>query len=338
MGQLRRTKAFLGSIYREYLREGSIDLLFNHEPVDLPTSREDVDRFVSRFDGTPFLVDFGPWEINNKIARGWVGILKPGSGFTGRNYAGFSLIRNKRVMRGWLDSWRPDEIFGDARNDLLNQRLTGEVYLDGPFVPSHIKDAIDWESDEEEELGRRLTEFCKEFNLLEEARRPRAVDATDPEAEKDRAETLARLEAEMTSVPVQNVITLLDVPKPEMAKVAASVLVEAASSSEPQFEFPIGDRVARLFELSMSPNDPYCEFQIQASPDGSGLDIFVNLDHPALQILQGPEARIAHYHHVLLDAVAEWKCQQVSEPFHPASIRLMKDHLFRSIASFEDGS
>jgi L-cysteine:1D-myo-inositol 2-amino-2-deoxy-alpha-D-glucopyranoside ligase len=43
-----------------------------------------------------------------------------------------------------LDSWRPFEIFGDARNDQLNQRIAGELIMD-QFTASHTKDGIDWE-------------------------------------------------------------------------------------------------------------------------------------------------------------------------------------------------
>lgn len=339
LGQRAMTNArhFLGSIYREYLRDETLDLQINAEPPILPTGKADTDRFLKRSDGSPYIVEFGPLTVNEKTVNGWIGILRPGKdGFTGRNFAGFSLIRHRRALRGWLDNWRPDVIFGDARNDTLNQRLTGEIYLEGPFVPSHTKDTIDWEGDEEDDLGEQLKAICQEYNLIVEAKKKiRGVDDLDPEAEKERAEANAHLQAELRSKAVQDAITILDVPRPEYARVATEPLREAIADSEPVIHWDLRDRQARLYEVAVSVNDPYFNYEVQANGD---LQVIVNVNHPAMSILSSADARIAHYHHVILDALAEWLCRQQNEPFDPTSMRLMKDRLFRGLAEFEEGS
>ena len=69
--------------------------------------------------------------------QGWVGILAKGS----RAAAGFSILQADRVVRGWPDAWRPSSLYGQLQgsNDLVNQRLVGEIHLDG-FDVSHTKE------------------------------------------------------------------------------------------------------------------------------------------------------------------------------------------------------
>jgi hypothetical protein len=90
-------------------------------------------------DGSLYKKDF-LFEVNGKPVLGWVGILKQGAG--GRVEAGFSVIQAKRVIHGWPEAWRPMAIYGPyGTNDLVNQRLVGELELDG-FEVSHSNGAV----------------------------------------------------------------------------------------------------------------------------------------------------------------------------------------------------
>jgi hypothetical protein len=325
---MTKTREFLGSIYRHDLRSGLMELTVNGEFVVPPTSKED-DAFLKRSDGSPVVVDVGPMDINGKTVYGWIGVLRPGH--TGRNRAGIALIRHGRTVRGWIDSWRPEEIFGDARNDLLNQRVTGELYVDA-FKASHTKDAIDWEADEEEILGSKIAKIAKEHDLLRIARSKRGKDDSESDS-IDAAEARARLQEQLESSLVIDEIRLLDVPTPERARVATEPLLEATEGSVPTVVASLGnDCSVYLYEIELSPNDPYFEYEVLANAD---LKVVINSNHPAFDLLSTAEARLAHYHHVLLDAVAEWKCAQQTTPLDSSSIRLMKDRLFRAVNAID---
>jgi len=324
-----KTRQYLGSIYREDIRNDSLSLIVNGEEVFPPLAGDDV--FLQRSNGTPYKVEFTDMDVNGKRVSGWIGVLAPGK--TGRNLAGFALIRHGRAVKGWIDSWRPEEIFGDARNDLLNQRLTGELNMT-EFKASHTKDAIDWEQDDEEVLGTKLKDKANEFGLIVEARKTNKSREDSAEASLERAEAQSRLTAQLHSQKVEDTIRLLDVPQPALAKIAGEVLLEASEDEAPFLEWRIdSSRVAKLYELRLSPNDPYYEYEVLES---ANLRVVINSNHPAMALLATAEARLAHYHHVVLDAVAEWKCTQQHEPLEPSSIRRMKDQLFRALSEVDD--
>lgn len=330
----RKIKDNLGSIYREYLRKGLIEITFNGEPIEAAFSTAD-DEFLLRSDGTPYRVELENIEVNGKKVHGWIGILAPGK--ASRSKAGFAIIRENRAVRGFLDSWRPEEIFGDARNDLINQRITGELFVDGTdFRASHTKDAIDWEDDEEALLGEELEKFCKRYDLVSVARRTNKSMGGEesPESEREKAEAREELKRQLTSDTVIDQIQIIEVPAPQEAKLASKPLIDGAAASAPFLTFQIGPtRMAKLYELSLSVNDPYFEFEVLANED---LKIIVNGNHPAMELLSSAESRLAHYQHVVLEAVAEWKCAQLSSVLEPKSIRLMKDAMFRALSKVEN--
>jgi len=324
-----KTKQYLGSIYREDIRNRRMLLLLNGEEIQPPSVENDV--FLQRANNTPYKVEFKDIEVKGKKVSGWIGVLA--TGHAGRSVSGFALIRHGRAVRGWIDSWRPDEIFGDARNDLLNQRLTGELIMND-FKASHTKDAIDWEHDDEEILGALLRDKANEYGLLVEARRTNKSREDTEEAGLERAEAQNRLSEQLKSHKVEDTIRLLDVPTPSLAKIVGEVLIDAATDIEPVVEWKIDSvRHARLYELRLSPNDPYYEYEVLDSTD---LRVVINSNHPAMSLLTTAEARLAHYHHVVIDAITEWKCTQQHEPLVPSSMRRMKDQVFRAITDADD--
>jgi hypothetical protein len=325
---MSKARQFLGSIYRTDLRNNTLRLTVNGEEVKAPTSRDD-DAFLTRSDGSKLVVDID-LTVNGKPVKGWIGVLKPGS--SGRSNAGFALIRHGRTVRGWLDSWRPDEIFGEARNDLLNQRIAGELHLDA-FSASHTKDAIDWEGDEEESLGEALKQKANEYGLLKEAKRK--VGRNRFEGSIEDAEAQAQLEAQLTSPKLQDEFLILDVPKPEVADLSQRELLDAAIVADSVVSWPMPQqRTAYLFELDLSPNDPYYTYEVLPSTD---LRIVINASHPAYSALDTAEAKLAHYHHVVFDAVAEYFCGIQREAINPSSIRQIKDKLFRTVTEVAEG-
>ena len=131
--------------------------------------------FLRRKDGSAYRKDF-IFEIPTeprKVVEGWVGVLQKGS----RAKAGFSILHRKRLIKGWPDSWRPEKVFGiGGRNDLINQRVVGEINLE-EFEVSHTKDEINWDGEEEELVESGLLDACKPF--METARKARGGQAAE---------------------------------------------------------------------------------------------------------------------------------------------------------------
>lgn len=327
---MRKTKDFLGSIYRVDLRNKTLNITFNSEPVN-PTFSAGDEEFLTRSDGTIYKVDLVNIAVNGKPVHGWLGILR--SGHTGRSKAGFSIIRAGRAVRGYLDAWKPEEIFGEARNDTINQRLTGELFVDEKkFKASHTKDAIDWENNEEEILGKALQAFATKYDLLKVAKKKFKEDTTPDPRERDEAQD--QLREQFEDKEMVDEITIVEVPTPQETELATRPLSENAVDAKPILSFKIGkDQQAHLYELDLSPNDPYFDFEVQANMD---LKIIVNGKHPAILGLDTSAARLAHYQHIVTEAIAEWKCAQKTSEIVPRTIRVLKDQYFRKLSEIDN--
>jgi len=119
---------FLRSMYRSDLRRGILRLEWRGQVLTWDSME---DRLLIGSDGRKYRKEF-TFDVDDKTVKGWVGILNPGT----RADAGFSILQAERVVRGWPDAWRPSSLYGQFQgsNDLVNQRLVGEVYLDGFMV------------------------------------------------------------------------------------------------------------------------------------------------------------------------------------------------------------
>ncbi len=325
---LRKLRDHLGSIYREDIRNNRIKLTVDSQEVTAPPGFDD-DIFMKRTNGTPFAVKFENVEVNDKRVSGWIGVLESGK----RENAGFTLLRHGRAVRGWVNSWRPEELFASGAGSLLNQRLVGELVMD-QFAATHTKDGIDWDGDDEEALGVALKKIASEYQFLKEAVKRKGNGEDSEQAALERAEAQARFKEQGATKTVGDAIRLLDAPKPEQAKLQNEVLLDAADLQEPFSVWDIGNgQFGRIFEVRLSPNDPYFESEVMENKD---LRVVINQSHPAMALLTSAEARLTHYHHVFLDALAEWKCEQQHAPLDPSSINLMKDQLFRAVTKAEN--
>ncbi len=154
-------KEYLGSMYMFDLRpdekgQVALKLTYNGEEVGPPQDREwDTDPH-----GTLMMRNLPELNIDGKTVKGWIGVLRRG----GRKFGGFSLFQNGRQIQGFPNAWKPKAIFGgvddEGANNLVAQRLTGVLELDG-FVVSHTKDAILFEGEEEEKLDQFLVTETK---------------------------------------------------------------------------------------------------------------------------------------------------------------------------------
>lgn len=171
-----KVKSHLTSIYREFIRNGTLKLFVNNEEQRF---KEPKVLKVPRYDesnGQPILwkreIDF-PIEDNLSV-KGFVAIREKGS----TSEAGFALFRRGRVIEGSFDNgFRPEHIFG-APNSYRYQRVFGELHLEG-FDVSFTKKGIQWDENLEVFLQLLKDELATtEFPLLRQAEEYR-VRASD---------------------------------------------------------------------------------------------------------------------------------------------------------------
>ena len=148
---ISKIRDHLASIYRLFLRDGLLELVFQHgtNPEQRLVAEE-----VDILEGPRFDDPEGDHEIWSKSidfdfggglrAHGFLAIRAVGSTAN----AGLALFRRKRLIEGSGDeTYRPRAIFG-ASNSYEYQRLFGELTLEG-FEISHTKDGFRWEEHEE---------------------------------------------------------------------------------------------------------------------------------------------------------------------------------------------
>jgi histidine kinase/DNA gyrase B/HSP90-like ATPase len=196
-----KIKEHLASIYRIFLREGLLELVFDGEKVSYETPEVLVQPYFKTPAESPrrwhreFDFDFG----GGLRAHGFAALRAVASTAT----AGFALFRRKRLIEGsWDEPYRPEYIFGSG-NSYRKQRLFGEIHLEG-FDVSHTKDGFKWEEHEQPFLEILRDELERdELPLLSEAEGFRARVAQRElraEAEKANARVADTIEKEAPPV------------------------------------------------------------------------------------------------------------------------------------------
>lgn len=143
---IAKVREHLASIYRIFLSEGALELVFDREALSYSQPAvlvapyfKDPSGEAVRWEKTIDL-DFGL----GLQAHGFAALRDPGN----VSKAGFALFRRNRLIEGSADeSYRPEYIFGKS-NSYRHQRLFGELHLEG-FEVSHTKDGFRWEEHEE---------------------------------------------------------------------------------------------------------------------------------------------------------------------------------------------
>ena len=316
---LGKIKEYLASMYREDFRNDVMDLQWQGQNL----SWDEIDsRLMRDRAGKLYKMPF-EFEVNGKNVHGWAGVLGQG----GRAYAGFSIIHSGRVVKGYPDSWRPERIYGGGggRNDLINQRLVGEIHLDD-FDVSHTKDDILWYGDEEDQVEIDLKAKIQDY--IEAARTTRRKDDTKGPSEAEIDSALAELKEELLSKEMIDQIQILTVPSPEDIRSARKAIADEIVLGEPDFTAHIGDqlKVSVFVEPSMSANDPYVIYET-ASLDS--VCIIINQNHPHFQQIEGAEGVANYFRHCIYDAIAEWQTAKKIGNIDPDTVKTIKDGLLR---------
>jgi hypothetical protein len=317
---------FLRSMYRRDLENKQMRLLWR----GIELAWENLDsKLMQAADGSLYKKEF-LFDVNGKVIMGWVGILKQGEG--GRVEAGFSVIQAKRVIHGWPEAWRPTAIFGPyGTNDLVNQRLVGELELDG-FEVSHTKDSIQWRGEEEEEVEKKLKTEVGDYRNIASKRRG-GGDQRGP-AEADIKIAVAELEKELESPELVDQINLSINVVPPAEALAASrekVINSVVETRTPtllrviQTTPPLTIKI--FLGTDLSERDAYV-YQEATKP--TEIIVTVNQNHPFWTTqLRGPEAVLEYLRQCTYDAIAEWQASNKVSRVDADTIKWLKDGLMR---------
>ena len=245
-----------------------------------------------------------------------------------RAKAGFSILHADRVVRGWPESWRPEKIYGfQGRNDLINQRLVGEIFLDD-FEVSHTKDDILWYGDEQEKVENQLAQECADYVAVARDFRKKDDDGGGP-SDLEVQSAIDDLEKELSSPEFGDLFKLEEVPPPEAVSYALQPLKNAVSNIDPDFHAKLQAASFEILGFLMngsSPNDPYV---VVEATDESRLMVIVNAQHPHWKQLIGSEGVLNYLRHCTYDGVAEWQARRKSAGLDPDTIKMLKDRMLR---------
>ena len=318
---------YLSAMYMFDLRADSdgkvpLKLTYNGQEILAP-HESDWDTDPS---GKPMMRRLPEISIGGKQVSGWLGVLKKG----GRKFGGFSLYQNNRQIQGFPNAWKPRAIYGgvddEGANNLISQRLTGVLLLDGGFVVSHTKDAVLFQEDEEDEIEQFLVNESKDFvNYAVRRRGPRGQVWSK---EKVR-ELVESMRDEFTSAEIKDSINSAALPPVDVILANNQQQVAALSPD---------DQIARLDILpdltivvsvkEVSEWEPY--LTLAAGAEARIMHVIINELHPYYQSLESKDAADECVQQYIYDAVAEYKTSKLIGRLNPDSVRKLKDSVLRS--------
>ena len=317
---ITKTKNYLASMYRVDIKNGSLSLKWGQEPL----SYEDNIMFLKAQNGEVFRKEFD-FKIGKHRVHGWGGILEKG----GRAKAGFAIIRRNRVIQGQPTAWRPSSIYGQegGSNDLINQRLVGEIHLDD-FMVSHTKNAILFQGDEEHEIEERLAEeFATYLDVAQDSRYRQGRVPIETITMG-----LAAAVEQMQKPEFIDAVTLNEVLPQSLIDATNQPVIESMKTGEATHSIRFSDFEAKIFlKHELSPSDPY--FLPFYSPDDRQISVAINTKHPFFTTNLDDSNDVLIYCILsCLDAIAEWKCLQKTGEISSKTVNNIKNDLMKHIS------
>lgn len=310
-----KIKEFLRSMFREDLRQGFLTLVWMEEALKW----QDEYTFAQDERGQELRHGFG-FEIGDKRVQGWAGVLAKG----GRPKAGFSILHDGRVIRGQPDAWRPQEIYGQLQgsNDLVNQRLVGEIQLDA-FGVSHTKDDILWFGDEEEEVEIALQAAVKDLiDAANSLRRPAPALPTP----RDVRGAIEGIQGLLASPDLESRWIRLALPTSEELRQRTVSALEKSHRKAPDFSGAVnGLVVSGHMGADLEPSQEYLVVDTRQPGE---LGIVINLNHPHVRGMKA-DVLLDHVQHCVYQALAEWRAQHDTGATEPELVNFLRDALLR---------
>ena len=321
-----KTKSNLVELFRTDIEKGVIDLYWNGDRLQPPP----IVPLVTEEGGkrTTWKHDIS-FEVDGLSVTGWICIL--GEGQRGREHAGFDLFRRGRVIIGRPLGYRPYTIFGEARNDLLNQRLYGQLNLD-KFPVNHLKDDFLWDG-REDDFQQQLR--SKAIDYIDFARRYRPTKskgvALSNAVVVSTNDEIAEELTEEDMVEQLDVVEIMPVPdEPDPAVIEAKAVRLRAQKIEPRI-VEVGPRTFRIYHPQEMPDsEPY--FFRQSAKDNA-IDIFINDNHPFVAAKATDESSYVMFVRMcIMDAIVEHSLlHHEAKGFTPTFPSRLKDQLLRGI-------
>lgn len=321
----KNTVDYLQSIYRIDLQNETLYLEFQGTPLTW-NSKDINDRLLSDSKGKKYIRKIN-FKVNGKSVVGWAGILNRGSKSSG----GFALLQADRVIVGYPRNYKNPLLFGSeegGRNDLTNQRLTGELKLDERFGVSHTKDQILFEDDEEEILDRQLfkslADYKKESNIPHKSR---GADPTETNFDFESA--VKTVIENLKTPPFKDVLIRKSVlPQKALIKTNQETVERVLKSKHKSFTYLIeGISVVVVLSNQSSPWDPY--LIVRPLGGSKKITVVININHPYWMELSDNKSRFNFLLSCIYDGVSEWKAGFVLNRLDPDTIKSIKDSLLR---------
>ena len=315
-----KTKNYLSSMYRVDIKEKSLSLKWGDEPLSYDANLI----FLKAQNGEEFKREFD-FKIGKHRVSGWGAILENG----GRAKAGFAIIRRNRVIVGQPTAWRPSTIFGQegGSNDLINQRLVGEIHLDD-FMVSHTKNAILFQGEEEHEIEEKLREeFSTYLDIARDARYRKTKIALETITMG-----LAAAVEQMQSPEFIDAVSLNEVLPQNLIEAENQPVIESMKTGEATHTLKFSGFEAKIFlKHELSPSDPY--FLPYYSPNDREIRVAINTKHPFFTGNIDDTNDVMIYCVLsCLDAIAEWKCLQKTGEINSKTVNNIKNDLMKFVS------
>jgi Histidine kinase-, DNA gyrase B-, and HSP90-like ATPase len=324
---LSKIREYLSSMYRMDFRNYNLKIYWQNTLLEW----DDLDsKLYKTEDGKPFKQTFKFIIENEKTVSGWVGVL--GKGNAGRKHAGFSIIKANRVIEGWPRGFKPNSVFGDLDdgvNDLVNQRVVGELYLDD-FEVSHTKDTIIWLDNEQTEVDDMLESVCADAVHLAKTLRFKNDGVINDTVIRN--EAITTLESEIKSGEFRDFLVSVQPPEEQIIKISFERFGKQSTegrNANIDIEIGIGDSTIRVlvFFVQNSEFDPYVV--IETSSEQNTVIVIINAAHPHYLEMTNSETLTNFIRHCVYDGVAEWKAIKLVGDIYPYTIKNLKDGLLR---------
>jgi len=319
---IQKVKTYLRSMYRVHTRLGIMKLKWGNDEV---LSYDEDIKFLKARNGESFKRDFD-FIVDGKRVYGWGGILEKG----GRPRAGFAVVRRNRIIEGQPTAWRPHEIYGQEQgsNDLVNQRIVGEIHLDD-FMVTHTKNKILWQGEQEEIVEKKLYEAFADF--VDVALNAKYRGGELPESVL--AAGVAQAAADLQNPNFVDSVVLNEVPSPDFINASNQPILEATKNSRPDEIIKIGDVTVNLYiDPSYSPSEPY--YVSHYGPNLEEITVAINSQHVFFKEHITTSESVHTY--ILLccyDALAEWKCLFKTGSIDAKTVNSIKDQFMKTNVS-----
>lgn len=315
---LGAVKKHLVGMFRYDIDKGDMLLEWDGEPL-VP---EGVEPLVTHEEhgATEWLQDVS-FEVGPHQVSGWICILAD----RGRSKAGFDLYRRGRIILGRPMGYRPSGIFGEQRNDLINQRLYGQLHLDS-FPVNHLKDDFLWDG-LEDELDEKLTIICADYVSFAKnyrSTKDKGVPETVVNAVDDEVADEMQEESMLQTLTIAEVGH--DAPPTDPAVVGAKA-EQLRNQQKEERIVTVGEYTFRIYHPKEMPATD--QYFFRQSSDPKLIDIFVNDNHQYVGAITDESDYHMYVRMCVVDAITEHFLAR-----HPGEINELlpakiKDHILR---------